>query len=326
MKDVGIVGLPYSGKSTLFTALTRSGGAGGRANQAVVDVPDERLDVLAKLESSARVVPAKVRFVDVPGGLTAQGIAEFRQVDALCIVVRAFGEDADPEKELAAVKAELVLADLASIESGLEKARKRAKGKDAPKGEVDALAAAHALLESERPLRDGDLDGDAVKLLRGYGPLTLKPWVVVANVEEGTDPPPGLAPGALAISASLEAEVAGVPEDDARELLAGFGVEEPGLERVIAACYGALDLITFLTTGTDETRAWEVRRGAKAPEAAGAQHSDLERGFIRAEVISYDDLIAAGTWDEAKAKGMLRVEGKDYVVQEGDVVHIRFAV
>src|SRR5918992_1943211 len=161
MKDVGIVGMPYSGKSTLFTALTRTGGVGGRSNQAVVDVPDPRLGVLADIEKSKKVVAAKVGFVDVPGGLTAQGIAEFRQTDALCMVVRAFGDDADPKADLASLGAELVLADLASIESGVEKARKRAKGKDAVKGELETLEAAHELLDAERPLRDGNFDDDA---------------------------------------------------------------------------------------------------------------------------------------------------------------------
>ncbi|HET7483344.1 MAG TPA: DUF933 domain-containing protein [Actinomycetota bacterium] len=325
MKDIGIVGLPYSGKSTLFTALTRSGGAGGRSNQAVVDVPDPRLGVLAGIENSKKVVAAKVRFVDVPGGLTAQGIAEFRQTDALCIVVRAFGDDADPKADLASVEAELILADLANIESGLEKARKRAKGKDTIAGEVETLEKAHALLDAERPLRDEPFDEAALKILRGYGPLTIKPWVVVANVAEGEAAPPSLE-GALAISAALEAEVAGMESADAAELLAGFGIEEPGLDQVIDACYGVLDLITFLTTGEDETRAWEVRRGATAPEAAGAIHTDLQRGFIRAEVVAYDDLVSSGSWDKAKAAGLLRVEGKDYVVKEGDVLNIRFAV
>ncbi|MBW3594053.1 MAG: YchF family ATPase [Actinobacteria bacterium] len=325
MKDIGIVGLPYSGKSTLFSALTRSGVAGGRSNQAVVDVPDPRVAVLADIERSKKVAHAKVRFVDVPGGLTAQGIAEFRQTDALCMVVRAFGDDADPKADLASLEAELVLADLASIESGVEKARKKAKGKDVVKGELETLERAHELLDAERPLRDGEWDDDALKILKGYGPLTLKPWIVVANVEEGNGPPPSL-DDAIAISAALEAEVAGMSDEDASELLAGFGVESPGLDRVIAACYRALDLITFLTTGEDETRAWEVRRGATAPEAAGVIHSDLQRGFIRAEVVGYDDLVAAGSWDGAKANGKLRVEGKDYVVKEGDVLHVRFAV
>jgi ribosome-binding ATPase len=326
MKDVGIVGLPYSGKSTLFTALTRTGSAGGRSNQAVVDVPDERLGVLAEMESSKKIVPAKVRFVDVPGGLTAQGIAEFRQTDALCLVLRAFGTDADPDAELASLRTELILADLSNIESGLTKARKRARAQSEAAAEVQVLERAHALLESERGLGEADFDPAEIKGLRGYGPLTLKPWIVVANVAEGDTGSVALPSGAIAISAALEAEVAGMKPDEATELLEGFGIEDPGLDRVIAASYRALDLITFLTTGEDETRAWAVRRGARAPEAAGVIHSDLERGFIRAEVVTYEDLVAAGSWDKAKGNGKLRVEGKDYVVAEGDVVHVRFAV
>jgi ribosome-binding ATPase len=326
MKDIGIVGMPYAGKSTIFTALTRTGFAGGRANQAVVDVPDDRLGVLAEMERSKRVVPAKVRFVDVPGGLTAQGIAEFRQTDALCLVVRAFGPDADPKSELGALETELILADMTNIESGLDKARKRARSQPSARPEVEILERAHELLSSEQPLRAGVFEAEGSKTLRGYGPLTLKPWIVVANVEEGAGLPAGLPDQALAISAALEAEVAGMDEAEAKELLAGFGVGEPGIDRVIAESYRALDLITFLTTGDDETRAWPVRRGAKAPEAAGTIHSDLERGFIRAEAVTYADLIAAGSWDAAKQKGLLRVEGKDYAVQEGDILHIRFAV
>ncbi len=326
MKDIGIVGLPYSGKSTLFTALTRTGSVGGRSNQAVVDVPDERLGILSGMENSKKVVAAKVRFVDVPGGLTAQGIAEFRQTDALCIVVRAFGPDAKPESELSGVEAELILADLANIESGLDKARKRARSQPEVQAEVEILERCHEMLENEQPLRDAGFDDEQQKILRGYGPLTLKPWIVVANVEEGGELPDSLPEGAIAISAALEAEVAGMEAAEADELLTGFGIEEPGIDRVVAQCYRALDLITFLTTGEDETRAWEVRRGAKAPEAAGVIHTDLERGFIRAEVCGYDEYIDAGGWDKAKASGKLRVEGKDYEVKEGDILNIRFAV
>lgn len=327
MKDVGLVGVPYSGKSTLFTALTRAGAAGGRANQAVVPVPDPRLAVLSDMERSQRVVPAQVRFVDVPGGVSGQGLAALRETDALSVVLRAFGPDPDPAGELAEVRADLLLADLASVESALENARRRAKGRGRP--ELDAVAAlerAHEALSAERPLREVGLDPEEEKALRALAPLTLKPEVLVANLEEGETVPAGLPEGTVGVYAEIEAETAAMPPEEARALLAEFGVEEPGLDRVVAAGYRALDLITFLTTGPDETRAWEVRRGARAPEAAGVIHTDLQRGFIRAEVIGYEDLVAAGGWDAAKQKGLLRVEGKDYVVREGDVLHVRFAV
>lgn len=325
MKDIGIVGLPYSGKSTLFTALTRVGSAGGRSNQAVVDVPDERLGVLARIEESKKIVHARVRFVDVPGGLTAQGIAEFRTTDALCLVVRAFGPDAEPVKELASLTAELVIADLSIIESGMDKTRKRARGSAEARAELQVVERAHELLDRERLLSEGNFGPQDIKVLRGYGPLTMKPWIVVANIDEEASTKE-LPDEAIAISAALEAEVAGLSRDEAAELLSGFGIDKPGIDRVITESYRALDLITFLTTGEDESRAWQVRRGATAPEAAGVIHSDLQRGFIRAEVVGYDDLVRAGSWDDAKAQGLMRVEGKDYVVAEGDVLHVRFAV
>ena len=325
MKDIGLVGVPFSGKSTLFTALTRAGSHGGQANQAVVPVPDPRLGVLTEMERSRKTVNAQVRFVDAPGGTSsAQAIAKLREVDALAIVLRSFGPDADPSKELADVSAELLLADAGVIESALERARKRARGKSTE--EVDALASANDALANETLLRDAGLDDRERAHLRAIAPLTLKPWVIVANLEEGTDVPAGLPEGSVGVYASIEAETAEMDPGEARALLEEFGVSEPGLERVIAAGYRALDLITFLTTGEDETRAWEVRRGAKAPEAAGVIHTDLERGFIRAEGIGYDDLVAAGSMDKAKHAGRIRVEGKDYVVREGDVLHVRFAV
>jgi ribosome-binding ATPase len=327
MKDIGLVGVPYSGKSTLFTALTRAGAAGGRSNQAVVPVPDPRLEVLSDLERSRRTVPAQVRFVDVPGGTSAQGLAALRETDALCVVLRAFGVDPDPSGELEEVTADLLLADLATVEGALENARRRAKGR-APKdrAELAVLERAHAALSSETPLRDAGLDEEDRKALRALAPLTLKPRVFVANLEEGERVPEGLPAGTVPVWAEIEAETAGMEPGEAAALLAEFGVSVPGLASVVAACYGALDLITFLTTGEDETRAWEVRRGATAPEAAGVIHTDLQRGFIRAEVVAFEDLVTAGGWDAAKHKGLLRVEGKDYVVREGDVVHVRFAV
>lgn len=328
MKDVGLVGLPYAGKSTLFTALTRAGASGGRANQAVVTVPDARLGVLAELERSRKVVAAQVRFVDIPGGTGTQAVAALREADALCVVIRAFGPDQDPRRDLRDVAAELVLADLAVVESAVENARRRLKGRSSKDSspELEVLERAREALSEERLLRDVGFDEDARRHLRGLAPLTLKPWVVVANLEEGAAVPADLPEDTVGVSAEIEAETAGMQEDEARALLLEFGVREPGLDGVIAACYRGLDLITFLTTGEDETRAWEVRRGATAPEAAAVIHSDLQRGFIRAEVMSYDDVVASGGWDAGKAKGRLRVEGKDYLVREGDVLHVRFAV
>ena len=327
MKSIGLVGVPYSGKSTLFTALTRAGAVGGRANQAVVPVPDPRPAVLARLEGSKKIVQAQVRFVDVPGGATAQGLAALREVDALCVVVRAFGPSADPVKDLAEVTADLLLADLAVVERSLENARKRSTARSGgASGEVQALEGALAALGEERPLREADLGEEDRRVLRGLALLTLKPLVVVANLEEGSAVPSELPPQTLGVWAEIEAEAAALSPDEASQLLQEFGVTSPGLDRVVAASYRALDLITFLTTGPEESRAWEVRRGAAAPEAAGVIHTDIQRGFIRAEVVSYDDLVAAGGWDAAQARGALRVEGKDYVVREGDVLYIRFAV
>jgi GTP-binding protein YchF len=324
MKDVGLVGVPFSGRSTLFTALTRAGSHGGQANVAVVPVPDPRLAVLTEMERSRKTVAAQVRFVDVPGGVSStQGIAKLREVDALAVVIRCFGAEASPAAELAEVRAELLLADLAVIEGALQKAEKRARGKPGP--EVAALRAAKIALDAEVPLRAAGLAEEHLAELRGIAPLTLKPEVVVANLEEGASVPTEL-PDAVGVYASIEAETAEMEPGEARALLEEFGVEEPGLERVVAASYRALDLITFLTTGEDESRAWEVHRGATAPEAAGVIHTDLQRGFIRAEVIAYEELVAAGSMEAAKAAGKVRVEGKDYVVREGDILHVRFAV
>jgi len=326
MKDIGLVGVPFAGKSTLFTALTRAGSHGGQANVAVVPVPDPRLSVLSEMEHSAKTVAAQVRFVDVPGGTSsAQGIAKLREVDALALVIRCFGADRSPSSELAGVRSDLLLADLGVIESALTKAEKRAKGKVSD--EVTALRLAKEALDAETPLRSAGLDPLQQEQLRGIAPLTSKPEVLVANLEEGLEVPTELASeGAVGVYASIEAETAEMDPREARALLEEFGVSEPGLESVIGAGYRALELITFLTTGDDETRAWEVRRGARAPEAAGVIHTDLSKGFIRAEVIGYDELVTLGSMEKAKTAGKIRVEGKDYVVREGDILHVRFAL
>jgi GTP-binding protein YchF len=325
VKDIGLVGVPFSGKSTLFTALTRTGSHGGQANHAVVTVPDPRVSVLTEMERSRKSVYAQVGFVDVPGGTaSAHGIAKLRETDALAFVVRCFGPNADPAGELEEVEGELLLADQSVIEPALRNARKRARGRET--AETEALARANDALAAETPLREAGLSAEDRRELKAIAPLTLKPRVVVANLEEGTEVPGDLPDGAVGVFASIEAETAEMDPQEARALLDEFGVHQPGLETVIRACYGAIDLITFLTTGEDETRAWEVRRGARAPEAAGVIHTDLERGFIRAEVIAYDDLVSAGSMEHAKAKGLVRVEGKDYEVREGDILHVRFAV
>jgi ribosome-binding ATPase len=346
VKDVGIVGLPLSGKTTLFNALTRagapSGGAAGRANLAAVPVPDRRVDVLADLERSRKRVFVQVRFVDVVGlaagkgtGLSPLGLGALRESDALAMVVAAF-DGSDPAEAASDLNLELTVADLESIASGADKAGKRAKAGVKGAGlEAATLSKARDLLDAGTPLRAAGWEPEEEKALRNFSPLTLKPVLIVVNLgedqvseaaERAAVTERALGVPAVAVPAALEAEAADLEPAEAAEFLAEYGVERGGLDQVVGAAWRLLDLQTFLTTGEDETRAWEIRRGSTAPEAAGRIHSDLERGFIRAEVIAYEDVVAAGGWDAARSKGLLRTEGSSYVVQEGDCLHIRFHV
>ena len=322
MKSVGITGPPGSGKTTLWRAIT---GGGAKGEVGVVDVPDPRLDVLVAMEQSRKRVPIQIRVADVHAAARSQAaaLAELRTMDALMMVAPAFGGQ-DPAPEIAAFEEELILADLGPFETRLNRARKD----PAARADAPFLEAAMAHLEGGLPLRSRAWEPEELRAFAGIAPLTLKPAVVVRNVDEGglaEAPAEGYADG-FAVAAALEGEVAGLDQAEAADLLAAYGVGEPVAARVVDAVYRLLDLITFLTTGDTESRAWEVHRGATAPEAAGVIHSDIQRGFIRAEIIGYNDLVAAGSWQAAKTRGVLRLEGKDYRMAEGDVCHFRFAV
>jgi GTP-binding protein YchF len=332
MKDVGIAGLPGAGASTIFTALTAlPGAAPGRSNQAVVPVPDARVDKLTELHRSKKSVYTQLRFVETSGmvrtgkrgagSLSAELLGHLRAADALLLVAGASG-DADPGADLSDLTLELVYADDEQIANKIKRDQKAAKTPD-ERRILEVMERAHALLGEGTPLRDGTWTTDDLSAFQGMALLTLKPAVVVANVDDGSRSVPD---GMVAVAGALETEVSGMDDDEARELLEGFGVRERALPAVIRAIYDKLDLITFLTAGDTESRAWEVHRGATAPQAAGVIHSDFERGFIKADVIAYEDLVAAGSWSAARAHGDVRQEGKTYVVQEGDVVEFRFAV
>ena len=358
MERIGIVGLPNSGKSALFNALT-----GGSAPVAahpfsttetavgVAQVPDHRLLALADMSHSRKVVHATVEVVDIAGlvagsstgeGLGNRFLAGIREVDALCLVLRAF-EDAnvvggtDPLEDLGVLELELVLADAASLEVQLDKRRKAARVDHSLAGEVSAMEKALAALHARTPLYRSALDEEARAALRPVFLLTNKPVLAVVNL--GDDQVPegdrlvkpvaeelGGTAEVLGVSVQLEAEAAQLAAGERAELLQGLGLGEGALPRVVRAAYHLLGRRTFLTTGDKESRAWTFRAGAKAPECAGVIHSDLQRGFIRAEVIRWDELLELGSWTAAKAAGRLRVEGKDYEVVDGDVLEIRFNV
>jgi GTP-binding protein YchF len=358
--SIAIAGLPNVGKSTLFNAMTRGSVQASNypfatiePNVGVVGIPDPRLDALGRLYDSARIVPATVRFIDIAGlvrgasqgqGLGNQFLAHIRETDAICQVVRVFSDPdvshvdgtVSPERDIETVLTELMLADLQTLEKAVPRLAKEAKFNNQPERTRAANAAAQAqqLLERGSALYaaadPADLD---LAALRELQLLTAKPLLYAFNMDE-----PDLADAALRdrlaalvapsrgvfLDAKTEAELAELPEEEAAELAAGLGLGEPGLAQLARVGFEALGLATFLTAGPKEARAWTIRAGATAPEAAGVIHSDFQRGFIKAEIVSFDDLIAAGSVAAARAAGKARIEGRDYVMRDGDVVEFRF--
>ncbi len=358
----GIVGLPNVGKSTLFNALTKAGIQAENypfctiePNVGVVSVPDPRLDALAEIVKPQRVVPTTVEFVDIAGlvagaskgeGLGNQFLANIRETDAVAHVVRCFENDdvvhvsgrVHPGEDIEVINTELALADLQSVEKALTKVVKVAKSGD--KTAVAQLKLFEQIrdhLDSGKMVRSMNLDADQIALMKELHLLTIKPTMYIANVaEDGFENNPYLeqvkeiaqAEGSevVPVCASIEAELVELADEDKQEFLTELGLEEPGLNRVIRAGYKLLNLQTYFTAGVKEVRAWTVRVGATAPQAAGEIHTDFERGFIRAEVIAYDDFVHYKGEQGAKEAGKLRVEGKDYITQDGDVMHFRFNV
>lgn len=363
--EVGIVGLPNVGKSTLFNAITKAGAEAANypfctiePNVGVVDVPDKRLDVLSEMFKSKKIVPAAMRFVDIAGlvkgaskgeGLGNKFLSHIREVDAVAEVVRCFEDgnithvegSIDPLRDIEIINTELCLADMESVEKRQERLVKLAKtGDKKVKLEQAVMEKVMAGLSEAVPARRIGLTEEEQEFLGELHLLTMKPVLYITNVSEGevADPSGNEHVQAvkkyaaeenaevIVVSAKMESEIAELQEDEAKEYLEMAGLEETGLDRLIKAGFKLLGLMTFLTAGEMESRAWTIKLNTKAPQAAGKIHTDFERGFIRAEIVSYDDLVACGSKAAAREKGLVRLEGKDYVMRDGDVVEFRFNV
>ncbi|MEO0928629.1 MAG: redox-regulated ATPase YchF [Cyanobacteria bacterium J06643_13] len=360
MLRAGIVGLPNVGKSTMFNALVANAKAEAanfpfctiEPNVGVVSVPDPRLDVLAKLSNSQKLIPTRIEFVDIAGlvagaskgeGLGNQFLANIREVDAIVHMVRCFDNDdiihvagsVDPVRDIEIINLELILADLAQIERRITRQRKSAKNDKNAQAEVELLTKISDVLNDGKSVRSMDLSEDDLLLIKPLGLLSNKPIIYATNVSEDD-----LATGnewvesvqefvkdeaakVVVVSAQVESELVELDEAETKDFLEALGVEEGGLKSLIRATYDLLGLRTYLTTGETETRAWTIIAGMKAPQAAAVIHTDFEKKFIKAETISYEDLVTTGSRNAAKEKGLLRLEGKDYIVQEGDVIEFR---
>ena len=340
MENLGVVGFTGAGANRLFSALTGLPAPSEyEAAVGIAAVPDERLERLAVMSESKKVVPATFELAHLalppgmrPGeGLGAKFLGTLRNCDAILVVLRSFddggGVPAEPAGDLVAIELELVMADLTSVEQRVDRQRRAAKGGDKDiVAEVQALERAHAILEAGTPLHRSDLAADDIVRLAPVFLLTVKPLLMVANTGESSDGSVPLPPGAVAVPVDIEAEIAACAPEDRAAMRETYGLGASALDTVAHAAYHVLGRRTFLTTGDKESRAWTFRAGAKAPECAGVIHSDLQRGFIRAEVIRWDELLDIGSWAKARELGKLRVEGKDYEVADGDVLEIRFNV